>query len=199
MKFSRVLSVDPGRITLGALHPEAAGRIIRTKVLSPVYKQHDSRNRLNIALACTTPGVNLYGSYILLLRVLFASLLIVSGALILDNEIIAPENIMDNKIFAWGEIIAGAMLATGLFSRFAMMASAVVFCIIAVKSTIGGEFDMQSIACFIGCAIFLIAGAGKYSLDFLIRKAIIDYALRKRRKMKKDRMSFKAYSVTENG
>lgn len=198
MKLSRVISVDPGRLTLGALHPEAPVRLIRTKVLSPVYKERKGKGSLNLTFACMMPGVNLYGTYILLLRLLFAALLIVSGVFILDSRIIAPENIMSSRIFAIGEIAAGGMLAVGLLSRFAMLSAAVVFAIISVKSGIYGDLDIQSIACFIGSAIFLIAGTGKYSLDYLIRKGIMSHTAKKRKAAREARMSYKAYRVADN-
>lgn len=177
MKLSDVISVDPGRTTLGALYPESEPRIVRRPVkLPPVVTtevKRQSRSGLNFLFAAMAPGANRYGVWMLLLRLLFSALLIVSGSFILSGEIYAPEHIMTSQVFGILEITFGVMLFLGFLSRFAMFASALLFGILSVISTVNGIFDMQSMLCTFGSVLFLVAGVGKYSADFLIRKAIV--------------------------
>lgn len=191
-----IISVDPGRATLGALHPEFAQRIGRkVNVQSPSILL-SKKMWLNLTFACSSPGVGVNSRNMLLLRLCFAAVLIVSGAFIIGGEILSPAAGYDSRMFAVFEIAAGSMLALGLFSRFAMFAGVIFYGFLSFQSISAGIFDMQEILCCFGSLVFLLTGTGRYSADFLIRKAIIRSASRRRQQRKADRLSYKAYRLS---
>lgn len=198
MKLSDVISVDPGRITLGELHPTTSvpQRFLRCHAIqSPTAKRH--RHRLaSIVKTGMAPGAERFGGYMLLFRCLFATLLIVSGAFILSGEIVDPQAIVGDRIFAIAEIIIGALLAVGLSTRFAMAIATIFFGIWSALSISAGVFNMQCLLCTFGSLVFLLTGPGKYSCDFLISKAFVMRSLKSQRRMRADRLSYKSYKVS---
>ncbi|MDE6444605.1 MAG: DoxX family protein [Muribaculaceae bacterium] len=189
-----IISVDPAQTTLGALHPEFAERIARkVKVETPSFSR---RMWLDMTFACATPGVARNSRTMLLLRLCFAALMIVSGAFILSGEIYSPLAGFDAVTFAALELAVGSMLALGLFTRFAMFAAVAGFGFMSFQSISAGIFDMQSLLCCLTSLSFLLLGSGRYSADFLLRKSIILRAAKRRRKMQADRLSYKAYRLS---
>ena len=191
---AEILSVDPAEITLGALHPEFTARLARkVNVETPTVSK---MTWLNMVFACSTPGVVRNSRNMLLLRLCFAALLIVSGAFILSSEIVSPLADYSPALFAALEIAAGSMLALGLFTRFAMFAAVAGFGFMSFMSISAGVFDMQSLLSCLASLTFFLLGAGRYSSDFILRKAIIRSAARRRRQRKADRLSSKAYRLS---
>lgn len=193
MNLSDIISVDPAKTTLGALHPEVASRLLRNSRIYRKVAPPAKRTALNFFFASLAPGVNRFGGYMLLFRCLFAALLIVSGSFILYGEIEAPESLMPGHVFAIIEIVAGSMLALGFFNRLASLAVTIMFATVSVTSILHGVFDMQSFLTLFGCLLFLLLGTGKYSCDFLIRKAIIAKAAKRRNRLEQERLTYKAF------
>lgn len=189
-----IISVDPAQNTLGALHPEVVERIARkVNVDTPTVSK---QTWLNMVFACSTPGVVRNSRTMLLLRLCFAALLIVSGAFILVGEIYSPLAGYDSTLYAGIEIAIGSMLALGLLTRFAMIAAVAGFGFMSYLSISAGVFDMQSLLCCFASLAFFLLGAGRYSADFLLRKAIILNAARRRRQRRADRLTYKAYRMS---
>ncbi len=181
MNTSDTLSVDPGRTTLGALHPEMATQFLRKKIISRPYSKSGRKNTLDFIFASAAPRSGRIGAALLFLRLAFASILIVSGSFITIGEINPPETPFPPSAYAISQIAIGAMLALGLFTRFAMAASIATFAIMAGQSIAAGIFTPLTLTLTLASATFLILGSGKYSADFLIRKALILHASRRRR------------------
>ncbi len=55
MNTSDTLSVDPGRTTLGALHPEMATQFLRKKIISRPYSKSGRKNTLDFIFASAAP------------------------------------------------------------------------------------------------------------------------------------------------
>ncbi|MDE6753207.1 MAG: DoxX family protein [Muribaculaceae bacterium] len=191
-----IISVDPARTTLGALHPEITERLARKVNVNAPSALSSKKMWLNMTFASSTPGVARNSRTLLLLRLCFAALLIVSGSFILYGEILTPNATLAPSVFAALEIAAGSMLALGFLSRFAMLTMVALFGVMSYDSISAGVFDMQSLLCCFASLAFLIMGTGRYSCDFLIRKAIILSAARRRRQRKADRFSYKAYRMS---
>ncbi len=190
MNTSDTLSVDPGRTTLGALHPEMATQFLRKKIISRPYSKSGRKNTLDFIFASAAPRSGRIGAALLFLRLAFASILIVYGSFITINP---PETPFPPSAYAISQIAIGAMLALGLFTRFAMAASIATFAIMAGQSIAAGIFTPHTLTLTLASATFLILGSGKYSADFLIRKALILHASRRRRHQKAKRISYQAY------
>lgn len=128
-------------------------------------------------------------------RLLFSALLIISGSFILSGEILPSTYIIDSFYLGLGEIIAGSMLALGLLSRFVMGSATLFFGYVAIISIMSGIFDMQALLCCMSSLVFFIMGAGKYSCDFLIRKSILLRSIRHQKKIREQRLSYRAYRI----
>lgn len=195
MNITDILSVDPGQNTLGSLHKDIAGTILRNSGIVRENEHSSSTYLLNLIFASAAPGGMRYGLCLLTFRVMFAAILIVSGSFILTGEIVRSVPFISTEIFAMGEIVVGSLLFLGLFTRFAMLTALSGFGTIAVFNIMSGVFNMSSLMLCMTSFIFLILGSGKLSCDFLIRKAIIKHVARKRRKLIANRMSYRAYRV----
>lgn len=195
MNITDILSVDPGQNTLGSLHKDIAGTILRNSGIVRDNVHSNSSYSLNLIFASATPGGMRYGLCLLIFRAMFAAILIVSGSFILSGEIVRQVPLIPIEIFAIGEITVGCLLFLGLLTRFTMLTALVGFGMIAVFNIMNGIFNMSSLMLCMTSFIFLILGSGKLSCDFLIRKAIISRDNKKRRKLISDRMSYHAYKV----
>lgn len=195
MNITDILSVDPGQNTLGSLHKDIAGTILRNSGIVRDNVHSNSSYSLNLIFASATPGGMRYGLCLLIFRAMFAAILIVSGSFILSGEIVRQVPLIPIEIFAIGEITVGCLLFLGLLTRFTMLTALVGFGMIAVFNIMNGIFNMSSLMLCMTSFIFLILGSGKLSCDFLIRKAIISRDNKKRRKLISDRMSYRAYKV----
>lgn len=195
MNITDILSVDPGQNTLGSLHKDIAGTILRNSGIVRDNVHSNSSYSLNLIFASATPGGMRYGLCLLIFRAMFAAILIVSGSFILSGEIVRQVPLIPIEIFAIGEITIGCFLFLGLLTRFTMLTALVGFGMIAVFNIMNGIFNMSSLMLCMTSFIFLILGSGKLSFDFLIRKAIISRDNKKRRKLISDRMSYRAYKV----
>lgn len=193
MNVSDTLSVDPGRTTLGDLHPELDTKLLRRKKMVGMRRKRSAKKALNFIFAINALRADGKAVAMLLIRWALGALLIVSGSFILSGEINTPVEYLDPDIFAILEIVAGSMLVLGVFTRFAMGIATIGFITVSILATCKGVFDMQSFMSSISCMIFLVFGSGKYSADFLIRKAIILHNNRRRRKKIEKEMSYQAF------
>lgn len=196
MNTAETISINPVSKTLGALNPEATLKFLeenarRAKVRNG--KRGFSFSKL--FFSSTAPRVSAFSGRMFIFRLLFATLLIISGSLILSGEIVSPVSLLDPELIAMGEIIAGGMLALGFMSRLTMGITAVVFGWAAVMQTMAGVFDMQLLLCCLGAGMFMVMGAGRYSTDFLIRKGIVLHKQHKEKKLRENRLSYRAYRI----
>lgn len=195
MNIAETISVNPVDKTLGALNPEVAARFIREHNVIATPSAYNKKDSLNFCFASSAPGVNRFAGYMLLFRAIFSTLLIVSGSFILSGEILSSTPLLSSQLLGVSEILIGSFLLFGFLSRFVMGISTLLFGYLSVMAVMSGVFDMQNLLCCMGSLIFTIAGVGKYSADFLIRKAIIRRAISRRNKMKADRLTYRAYSL----
>lgn len=194
MNISDTLSVDPGRATLGTLHPELATQFLRKKSITRRIRPSSCRSRMiNFMLAQSVPRSNRVGAVLFLLRMALAALLTVSGAFIISGEIAPPETFIDPYIYAWLEITAGIMLALGFLTRVAMAMAVTGFGILACQSVINGVFNMEAMVCCLSSLSFFLLGAGKYSGDFLIKKGLTAHAIKRRHRYEQKLLSYKAF------
>lgn len=198
MNNSDTLSVDPGRITLGELHPELKAPVKdnqNTYISQYADKKSGEGNQTAADLFFATASMksNRKGLALLLVRWGIAAILITSGCLIISGQSMPPGSLFMPHAFAIMEIVTGTMLALGMLTRMAMLVPTLGFGAFAVASAMNASFNMEALSCLMACIIFLIFGPGKYSCDFLIRKAIISHSEGKRNKLVKKRMSYQAF------
>ncbi|MDE6796163.1 MAG: DoxX family protein [Muribaculaceae bacterium] len=198
MNIAETISVNPVSKTLGALHfrPETALNFLSSESAKSLKQKRTEKNSFSKFLfASSSPSVKGFGKSMLVFRLLFSALLIVSGSFILSGEISATTNLIEAQYLGLGEIIIGSMLALGFLSRFAMGVSTVFFGYIAAMSIMSGVFDAQALMWCLGSLVFLTMGTGKYSSDFLIRKAIVLRSRRRERELRENRLSYRAFRI----
>lgn len=197
MNTAKTISVNPVDKTLGALHPEATIRLFDTNVNSlSETKERNNKNVLQFLFASSAPGVKRFGIYMLIFRVLFASILIGSGVLILTQTFLSSQTLGINNLYLGiGEIVCGSMLALGLLSRLATLSMTALFGYLSVMPLISGSLDMQSLLCFMGSLLFFTLGSGKFSFDYLIKKALVLNSIYRRRKRREERLSYRAFRI----
>lgn len=193
MNFTDIISVDPGQKTLGSLHPEITDTILRNSVLGVKNESTHSYGLLGVFFAAATPGSRRYGLCILLLRMLFATIVIVAGSFILYGEISAPAIPLAPQVYAIALIVIGSMLAVGFLSRIATLTGFAGFAYIAVSAIFMGVFNISALMLCMGSLAFLMLGTGRYSLDFFIRKSIHNRSVNRRRKIAERRLTYQAY------
>ncbi len=172
MDITNIISVDPAQKPLGAIHTEITERILRNSNISHGDDLISSRQFFNFVFG-TPSRSTLFSSCALLLRTLFAAVLILSGSLILMDEVNAPTTFISPQTFAIGQIIIGGMLFLGFLSRFAMAVGFAGFAFVATKAILAGMLSVSPILLGVICLTFMILGTGRFSCDFLIRKSII--------------------------
>ncbi len=195
MNVAETISINPIQKTLGALNPEAAARFVREHTAPAQTSATNKKGVLDFCLATYAPGVKRFGSQMLLFRSMFAALLIVSGSFLLTGETASTTTLLSTSALGIAQIVMGSMLVLGFLSRFAMIASTILFGTIAATSIAGGVFDMTALLCCLGSMVFMTMGTGRYSADFLIKKAIINRAIARRRQQRADRLTYRAYRV----
>lgn len=196
MSTTNTISVNPVSKTLGALHPEAAIRFFNTYAVdSSKQRLKTKKSFARFFFASSAPSINRFGSSVLLFRLLFAIIFILSGSFILSGNLESPTNVFAPQHMAIGEIIIGSMLAVGLLSRVTMGIATGVFGYLATISIMSGNFDIQILLFCLGSLVFLTMGTGKYSADFLIRKALVIRAKRRQKEIKEQRLSYRAYRL----
>lgn len=185
MKVTDTISVNPGKTTLG--HSESTSNIFRSNILETtgVNQTHDL---LKILFPSYSVGVNEYKKYSVPLRTLFATILIVTGIIMLE----ASFDIHGGG-FAICSLCFGGFLALGLLTRPVMAAASVYYCIIGALMLRAGVTDMTVFTLMFGCLIFCIIGAGKYSCDTLLRHSILHHRAVSKKKRKENMMSYKAF------
>lgn len=194
MNIAETISINPVDKTLGALNPAAAARFVREHT-APARTSSNKKGILDFCLASSAPGVSRFGRQMLLFRTMFATLLIISGSFLLSGELTFTSGLFSSSTLGIAEIMMGSMLVLGFLSRFAMIGSTLLFGILAGVSVANGVFDMAALLCCLGSMVFMTMGAGKFSADFLIKKAIINRAIARRRQQRADRLTYRAYRV----
>lgn len=193
MNVSDIISIDPTQKTLGALHSEFTGRLLRNSGITRHNTTSHSGYLLNLIFASSSPGGWKYGICLMMLRFLFAAIMIVSGSFILSGEINAPTSLIPAHVYAIAQIVTGGMLALGFLSRFAMLTAFAGYSYIAVCKIMAGIFSVSSLMLCMGCLVFFILGTGRLSIDFLIRYSVVRHTHRRHIKMASERLSYRAY------
>ncbi len=199
MNKIEVLSVNPGSNTLGALNPEVASAVARSSRM--IGNRSDSLidDTVDFLTAVRHPSAMRLGSALLMLRVVFGVLLIVTGCLSIPS-LYTLDSIAALQPHWLGvlQVAVGTLLCLGLASRLASLAGMLAFGTISVMAIESGILPQADLLYTFACFAFFILGAGRISVDGLCRKYII--IMRQRRKdparLAKTRLSYKAFQYT---
>lgn len=175
MSDTDVLSVNPGKTTLGDLNPDACLSMFRNRVLNRLSRQARTRDR--DILGVRTPGGTRRNATLLAMRVAFGALLIAGGCMSVSVDHLDATGVVDYIALAENatyilEIVAGGVLLTGFLTRILMVAAACGFAAIAISAAMAGVFDQCSVMCALVCMMFALSGPGKISIDRVIANSI---------------------------
>ncbi|MDE6670529.1 MAG: DoxX family protein [Muribaculaceae bacterium] len=199
MNKIEVLSVNPGTSTLGSLNPELASALACSS--RAIGNRSDSLvdDTVDFFTAVRHPSAMRLGTALLMLRVAFGALLIVTGCFAIPS-LYTLDSIAALQPYWEGvlQVAIGSLLCLGFGARIASLAGMAVFGTIATMAIMAGELPQTDILYTFGCFTFFILGAGRISVDGLIRKQAV--IMRQRRKdparLAKKRLSYQAFQYT---
>lgn len=187
MSDVKIISVHPAEKTLGSLHPEVMERmkrVARFKVLS--YKSEQKlRRRVDFFFAIKGRMLNTVSCKLAVIRCL-AAVLVAGSPFIGFTGVLSPLSIV---------IIAlGVMLAAGFLTRFVSLGIAGIMAYDFIVNFVPSDPDITIIFGMIPFIGLALLGAGKLSLDALMRHRIYRCLTRRReRRLAAVRMSYNAY------
>lgn len=205
MSKVQIISVNPAKKTLGALHPELLEKVARTcRIPAAPKPQSIFKTSVNTFFGINKGMTKAVSSRLLLTRVLLGVWFIISGI----TAGIDPFTINLSML----STIFGGMLVLGILNRPASLAAAVLFAISAVGAAtdISGTITLQNfissdpfaiLSCIL-CISIAICGPGLFSVDQLIRRSMLHLArtIRKRNATRKAerRLSYRAFQYSAN-
>lgn len=194
---SDVISVNPGRKTLGALNLQSATRFLRTTITLPSNRRKSAnRKTLDVLFAVASPSFRQRSGCIIVLRFFFAVLLGLCAFMPMYFDSSLEFYHMGVSHIAVIAMIAGvASLVLGLFIRPVMIAVALILAAESALQFSVGDFDETVLFCVFGCVLFAVTGSGKYSVDYLVRRLLLrsPFSEKRKRKLEKKRLSYEAY------
>ncbi len=205
----KVISVNPGIKTVGALNFEFIGKVART-CSSPVSKAVNNqrvKKVCNHIFGIDRSSTDVEATKLLLIRVIAAVFLVALGITGLDPVQLTADP--DINIF---NIVIGCMILSGLFTRIASICGFLLYAFLvasqfyglgsSITATSGSATPDLALICMSMIFLFLaITGPGRYCIDQLLRMGIVRIAERKsdKRSQRKNlreaeaRMSYKAW------
>lgn len=176
------ISVDPGKITLGAKSIS-----ITNNLRADILHQPHHLDMTRALFASPNISIGKLNSFSIPLRTLFAAILIISGIYSISSGI-APLSL------GIIEITIGGMLAIGFLSKIAMGVGTILFGALGILSLRAGMADIQSFTLCLGCVAFFLYGVGKYSCDNLIYMALRRYGKSRMAKKNVNEISYKSFA-----
>lgn len=199
MNKIEVLSVNPGTNTLGALNPEIASAVARSSRIIGNRSDTLIDDTLDFLTAVRHPSAMRLGSALLLLRIAFGVLLIVTGCLAIPS-LYTLNSIADLQPYWVGvlQVAVGSMLCLGMASRMATLAGMLAFGTLSAMAISEGSLPQTDLLYTFACFTFFVLGPGRISVDGLLHKYII--IMRQHHKdparLAKKRLSYKAFQYT---
>lgn len=207
----KVISVNPGRNTIGALNFEFIEKVARTcrPVGKVIYNQR-VKSICNSIFGINKSTTNVGSAKLLLIRAMIAAFFISLGIFNLNISSLSAE--FNIHLF---DIVIGGMILLGFFARIASICGFILFAFMAAGPLFGFSASLTSlssdtpdITAISQSLIFLflaITGPGRYCIDQLLRNWIFRIAKRKvakrakRKNLRKAevRMSYKAWKEAE--
>ena len=189
MKTTDTISVNPSKTTLGRANEEAVEKMIRSSVIDRNGNHIVADEVISIVFPGTKSGLEQLKSYVLPLRALFATLLIVSGLSFTQGNLLSIHSLG----LGIAVMISGAFLAIGLLTRPIMVAAAVFFGIAGALQMRHGLPDLNVLSLMFGSLIFAALGSGKYSCDAMIRTALRRHCRNKELRNSEKSIGYKAF------
>ncbi len=205
----KVISVNPGKKTIGALNFEFIEKVARTcRPVGKVIHNQRVKSICNSIFGINRSTTNVGSSKLLLIRIITAAFFLTLGIFNLDVSSLSTE--FNIHLF---NIVVGGMILLGFFARIASISGFLLYAYIAIAPLLAftPPFAVTSetipdIAAISQSLLFLflaITGPGRYCIDQLIRNRILRIAkLRSARRAKRKnlreaevRMSYKAWKA----
>lgn len=209
MAVANVISVNPGKKSLGAMNFEFMQKVARTcRPMTQAIHTPRFKTVCNFIFGINKSVTSAWSAKLLLCRSLVAAFFIAYGIF----AIVSGASGINHAISIFN-IAIGGMILLGLFARIAGFAAMLLNASIAITAALGYVwhlsaseipiFEMQATIQALLTGIIAITGPGRYSLDQLLRRAIFRRAKytalrRQRRRARLDsavRLSYKAWQA----
>lgn len=203
----KVISVNPGKNTIGALNFEFIEKVARTcRPVGKVIHNQRVKSICNSIFGINKSTTNVGSAKLLLIRAIIAAFFMTLGILNLDITFLSAE--FNIHLF---NIVIGGMILLGFFARIASICGFILYAFMAAGPLLGVSSSSISlysstpvITAISQSLIFLflaITGPGRYCIDQLLRNWIFRIAKHKAAKRAKRknlreaevRMSYKAW------
>lgn len=203
MSKVQIISVNPAKKTLGALHPELWEKVARTcRIPAAPKPQSIFKTSVNTLFGINKGITPVVSARLLIIRILLGTWFIISGV----SAGVDPYTINLSML----SIIFGGMMILGLFNRMASLVAAALFAVAAVGAAIDisgavsahtlVSADPYALLSCILCVSMAICGPGLFSIDQLIRRGLMHAAkrirIRNRARRASRRMSYKAFEYS---
>lgn len=199
MKAAETISVDPGRLTAGALYSTGTKRII-SKAAGAINVNVAVTSKKKVSdflFASYAPGAYRYGIRILVFRCIWSAILIAYGVMLFTGTLVSPNGGFPASQLGVAIGTVGVIMLLGIMTRPVSLVATVVCGAWAVEGISGGVFSLDAFSTTLVFLIFAVSGPGKFSSDFLIKKSLYRRAIRHRNRRREDRLSYKAFSTMQ--
>lgn len=200
MTHASVISIDPGKSTLGDLNPAATARTLRYRVLNREAQASASfKHVLNSIFAIGNAGrAQSKGVSLMLVRMLVGTILLFCGLSEGFGGVLPTPEVLQSAGFVpsletVALLMTGTSLCLGLFTRIMLLASAVCFGIVFGEGIAACEFMQTAALMFALSLVFAVKGPGRLSMDALIRRSLYSAHRNRARRRAARRLSYEAF------
>lgn len=200
MNAANVISVDPGKKTLGTLNLSGAPGFLRTNIASKIgtTTQRSSHKLLNLTFASVCPTSTQRSGRILLMRLLLAGLMTACALLPQAQADIEIYELSLPHIVMITLLVAAGSMTLGLLMRPVLILSTGLFFTVATLQALVGEFNVELWFCGFSSLMLAISGSGRISLDGLFHHLLGEKrSFRKRQAHARRRMSYEAFKFVD--
>lgn len=199
MKQASVISVNPGRKTLGELcmSDQRVANVSRS-IAAVTRNTSTKKDFVNFFFGINNKISNLISRRTMAVRIMCSVILSVSLAFNLNS---VPASLSEIPLTTFFGVLLIVSLAFGLFTRVTGAIAFTLYGYIAINSLINCIYDSNLMLLIAISGIAMIYGPGKFSLDSAIRyftfKALSKSARNKKRNNKKLEMGYRAFELAD--
>lgn len=161
---AKVISVNPGKKTLGRFWEEGlAGHEVGRRIIRTIAVPAKPAGYIAALTGISTDTGRTMSLNLLLLRLLLGCGMIVMAAMLLVGTVTVQV----------AAIVAGVSILLGMFCRPVCIIASILFAITTFNGLDAGMFQWETAVIGVVSVVFAVLGPGRFSVDQLIRSALI--------------------------
>lgn len=183
---------------MGELNPGAAGRLLRNRMMHSEKAYNSVKRTLNAIFAVSRRKEASRNVVLLLVRMLAGALLIFTGLSTGFGGLVPYPDTMQLSEFqvslaAVTELAAGSVLCLGLCTRVLLSSASVIFGFSFIQGIMVNEFIQTDAFLCMLTMVFALTGAGRISVDAILRRGIFHLYRRRRQRIVAKRLTYEAF------